>query len=276
MFLVQPMPMRSEQKFRPTAVIQMKRLAALGLGEYEPPRDGLSRDKFQLSADYIGVLASRETDGFIRADASSLLFRAITGSVMSSFPDDLVRRAKVRPEKGLWLNWGAFTDTAEVVALFDTVAEVAAAASGEAAVHVVETPDSWEESIEPTGDLSVLDRRVASLMRRGLGDTPEGCAIPRRSARTVEIIEREPRVKAWVLLQAAGQCELCREPAPFTNRDGFPYLDVHHVVPLGEGGPDTVDNAVAVCPNCHRRLHWSIDATAALQQLRSLTPRIRN
>jgi len=27
------------------------------------------------------------------------------------------------------------------------------------------------------------------------------------------------------------------------------------VRPLAEGGPDTADNAVACCPNCHRHLH---------------------
>ena len=29
--------------------------------------------------------------------------------------------------------------------------------------------------------------------------------------------------------------------------------------PLFEGGPDTVDNTIAGCPNCHRRLHYAVD-----------------
>ena len=28
-----------------------------------------------------------------------------------------------------------------------------------------------------------------------------------------------------------------------------------HLVPLGEGGTDTVENVAALCPNCHRRMH---------------------
>lgn len=31
--------------------------------------------------------------------------------------------------------------------------------------------------------------------------------------------------------------------------------DVHHVWPLGLGGPDTVSNTVTVCPNGHRQIH---------------------
>jgi 5-methylcytosine-specific restriction endonuclease McrA len=32
-------------------------------------------------------------------------------------------------------------------------------------------------------------------------------------------------------------------------------LDVHHIWPLGEGGPDNDANTVKLCPNGHRRVH---------------------
>lgn len=35
-----------------------------------------------------------------------------------------------------------------------------------------------------------------------------------------------------------------------------PYLEVHHKVPLALGGDDTVANATALCPNCHRQNHF--------------------
>ncbi|WP_422840217.1 HNH endonuclease [Aeromonas veronii] len=68
---------------------------------------------------------------------------------------------------------------------------------------------------------------------------------------------RDPSVKAWVLQQAKGHCEFCECPAPFLKEDGQPYLEVHHVTPLSEGGSDRTTNAVALCPNCHRRMHHS-------------------
>ncbi|MFH0957363.1 MAG: HNH endonuclease signature motif containing protein [Pseudomonadota bacterium] len=66
-------------------------------------------------------------------------------------------------------------------------------------------------------------------------------------------------VKAWVLNNSNGVCEGCKSPAPFEAIDGFPYLEVHHIRPLAEGGSDTIFNTAALCPNCHRRCHVSSD-----------------
>jgi 5-methylcytosine-specific restriction protein A len=70
---------------------------------------------------------------------------------------------------------------------------------------------------------------------------------------------RDPNVIAWVLVAANGVCEACDKSAPFTSMDDEPFLEVHHVRPLGEGGPDVVENAVAACPNWHRRFHFGKD-----------------
>ena len=40
---------------------------------------------------------------------------------------------------------------------------------------------------------------------------------------------------------------------------GLPLLEVHHIKPLAEGGPDTVDNAVAICPTRYRACHYAAD-----------------
>lgn len=70
---------------------------------------------------------------------------------------------------------------------------------------------------------------------------------------------RNPDVVAEVLCRAAGYCERCRAKAPFLRAsDGTPYLEVHHAIQLAHGGEDTVENAVALCPNCHRELHYGV------------------
>jgi len=79
--------------------------------------------------------------------------------------------------------------------------------------------------------------------------------------------KRSPDVKAWVLHQAKGVCELCDQKAPFMNQEGTPYLEVHHVVQLADDGPDTTENAVAVCPNCHRALHLAHDRNKLIDNL---------
>lgn len=80
--------------------------------------------------------------------------------------------------------------------------------------------------------------------------------LARQRAVTTTVFDRNPDVVAEVLLRAHEKCEYCSNPAPFNRRsDGTPYLEVHHVLPLSEGGEDTVENTVALCPNCHRREH---------------------
>lgn len=80
---------------------------------------------------------------------------------------------------------------------------------------------------------------------------PEEVQVISRSFR------RNPDVIVEALYRAAGKCELCNALAPFLRKsDGSPYLEVHHKVKLADGGDDTVDNAHALCPNCHRREHF--------------------
>jgi len=96
---------------------------------------------------------------------------------------------------------------------------------------------------------------------------PSGNAHPQPVAATTTSYPRDAKVKAWVLQQAAGVCELCHQPAPFSGPDGLPYLEVHHVRRLADEGPDRIDNAVAICPNCHRELHYGADAPNKVAQL---------
>ena len=71
------------------------------------------------------------------------------------------------------------------------------------------------------------------------------------------VFKRNPDVIAEVLERASGKCEYCNKPAPFKRAsDGTPYLEVHHEIFLSQGGDDSVDNAVALCPNCHKEAHF--------------------
>ncbi len=91
---------------------------------------------------------------------------------------------------------------------------------------------------------------------------PSGNPRPKRRRISVAQLERDPNVKAWVLQQAAGTCESCEKPAPFQGADGSPYLELHYVRGLADGGADAVSNAVALCPNCHREIHYGANAQA--------------
>ncbi len=109
----------------------------------------------------------------------------------------------------------------------------------------------------PTTDEETADKRASALELRGSMPPPPGREAPGKASVPRVEVERDPLVAAWVRRNAAGICELCSDPAPFRRPDGLPYLEVHHVHPLGKGGSDRITNAVALCPNCHRACHLS-------------------
>ncbi|USU16103.1 HNH endonuclease [Paraburkholderia fungorum] len=120
--------------------------------------------------------------------------------------------------------------------------------------------DRLREVAAPAEVTSSLDREV----NKALSDTPEARArrlqqapqMPDQQVVLTRIFRRNPDVIAEVLFRANGVCEGCIEPAPFRRANGRPYLEVHHCQPLAEGGMDTVENAIALCPNCHRERHY--------------------
>jgi hypothetical protein len=86
----------------------------------------------------------------------------------------------------------------------------------------------------------------------------EGNKLPRKKEIRSLQYERDPRVVAYVLKASKGICHDCQKPGPFISKiTGLPYLEVHHVKMLKDGGEDTIQNAVALCPNCHRKRHYA-------------------
>ena len=61
-------------------------------------------------------------------------------------------------------------------------------------------------------------------------------------------------ISEYVKRRAQGICELCRKPAPFHDLDGRPYLESYRIKKLSDGGPDTIKNTAALCPNCRVKL----------------------
>ncbi|WP_249262133.1 HNH endonuclease [Leptospira interrogans] len=111
-----------------------------------------------------------------------------------------------------------------------------------------------------TYQTALMEKVVSSLSddlgrRRRLKDRVTG--LPEKIQVLSFQYKRDPDVIADVLIRANGICENCKKPAPFLRKkDKSAYLEVHHIIQLSMGGEDTINNAIAVCPNCHRRLHF--------------------
>jgi 5-methylcytosine-specific restriction protein A len=70
---------------------------------------------------------------------------------------------------------------------------------------------------------------------------------------------RSEVVKKFARRIADGTCMGCENPAPFEDSNGDPYLEVHHLHSRSDGGLDDPENVIAICPNCHRRVHHGQD-----------------
>lgn len=44
-----------------------------------------------------------------------------------------------------------------------------------------------------------------------------------------------------------------------------PYVDHHHILPLGWGGPTEAANLIAICQNCHRTVHEILEEAVRRQ-----------
>jgi HNH endonuclease len=95
-----------------------------------------------------------------------------------------------------------------------------------------------------------------------------GSAGSKKAKRTVTVRLRRAAVKAYVLARAEGECEFCREPAPFLDADGDPFLEAHHITRLADEGPDHPRNGIGICPNCHRRAHHAADKLAVMHRMK--------
>lgn len=102
--------------------------------------------------------------------------------------------------------------------------------------------------------------RIASLgmIRQKFRSSDEN-VMPRVRSVLRNEYERSVAVMAAALARANGTCANCGMSGPFKCADGRFFLEVHHIIPLSEGGEDTLRNAVALCPNCHRACHFSLE-----------------
>jgi len=120
-----------------------------------------------------------------------------------------------------------------------------------------------------TANVAAFEITVREKTRELASGRPSGTQKPKSAVSEVTQYYRDPSVKAWCLQQANGKCQCCGADAPFVGTDGLPFLEVHHLRHLADGGSDTVTNAVAVCPNCHRELHYGVNAQSLVEYLYS-------
>jgi 5-methylcytosine-specific restriction enzyme A len=121
--------------------------------------------------------------------------------------------------------------------------------------------EAFAESVTPDNALSATlatwNDPLGELRQRAYETSTDA---PTPVERMQNTHKRSEAVKIYVLRRANGICEGCQTIAPFFRPDGRPYLEPHHTRRLTDGGPDDPRWVIGLCPNCHRRAHYSKDA----------------
>ena len=79
---------------------------------------------------------------------------------------------------------------------------------------------------------------------------------------TIELRIPLGKMKDDVLERAEGKCEYCgKEEMTFEKENGENYFEIHHIkhyTDCKKEGiyPHTLDNLVALCPKCHKQIHF--------------------
>jgi 5-methylcytosine-specific restriction protein A len=130
----------------------------------------------------------------------------------------------------------------------------------ELAVETVRKSGGESEIQEGTSDYST--RQSGSGRYWSTSKEKLKSVVLNRASSSSSVTERKKRlrkrskaIKVYARRRAEGECEGCGEEAPFETAKGRPFLEVHHIHRLSDGGPDHPQHVVALCPNCHRQVH---------------------
>ena len=125
--------------------------------------------------------------------------------------------------------------------------------------QIVNEPPQKYNSIQRTS----RETKLEDLRQKALAKPPEYFS---KKEIIKSIAKRSEAIKKYVLFRANGKCEGCEKEAPFKTKNG-PFLETHHVNRLSDGGPDHPKFVIALCPNCHREVHYGINGNSYNQKL---------
>ena len=132
-------------------------------------------------------------------------------------------------------------------------------------------PDDLGEAVDDDDSIGVTDLAQARIRALAAFEPTEQVGTS-QAKRT--LYKRSRAVRQYVFMRANGHCESCKKPAPFARSDGTPYLEPHHTTRVSDGGLDHPKHVGAICPTCHREIHYGANGSqlnvALMQHLDSI------
>lgn len=107
--------------------------------------------------------------------------------------------------------------------------------------------DEIEENIFSQIDINTLKEKVENIN-----------TDPIKVQRQINTYTRNNALRALVKVKSNYSCQIpsCNYIG-FKKSNGEKYIEIHHLAPLSQEGKDSIENTVALCPTCHRKLHYA-------------------
>lgn len=92
----------------------------------------------------------------------------------------------------------------------------------------------------------------------GLWDPADDLDMPQQGiSYSQQKIRKRNQAAARVVRKLYSQCQITGSAFVFQTTSGKPYLEVHHLIPLGLGGADSPHNMIVVSALAHKMLHYA-------------------
>jgi 5-methylcytosine-specific restriction protein A len=72
---------------------------------------------------------------------------------------------------------------------------------------------------------------------------------------SIQKVRKRDQAAARSVRKLYNNCQISGDQFLFLNKQGKPYLEVHHLIPLGKGGADSTHNMIVVSGHIHKMLH---------------------
>lgn len=103
---------------------------------------------------------------------------------------------------------------------------------------------------------------------------PEAILKPKHILVSSRVYERNPEIKEYLISKNGPICEYCGWQSDIADQNDQYYIEIHHLLPISQKGSDSIWNALLLCPNCHRKFHFSknkeVLIDAALKRIKRL------
>ena len=127
-------------------------------------------------------------------------------------------------------------------------------------VDIVGDKDSEYNQVEIESINELIEDESADTVPEWEGKK-ESQAVTTSSNTGREIPKRDPLRAANALKHAGFKCEFDNEDRTFLRKNGKPYTEPHHLIPISkyrdfEYSVDIMENIVSLCSHCHNLLHY--------------------